>query len=134
MIESTAEQLPKTALGLTNDALIRVLHVDDDDDFLIISKRFLERQGSFQIETVSSVKEALQKIKQKKYDVIIISDYQMPEMNGLDLKELRAGENDAPFILFTGECREEIAMEALNFGADRYFNKNGKLSYQFDKE
>ena len=125
MIESTAEQLPKTALGLTKDALIRVLHVDDDDDFLIISKRFLERQGSFQLETVSSVKEAMQKIKQKKYDVII-SDYQMPEMNGLDLlKELRAGENDVPFILFTGECKEEIAMEALNFGADRYFNKNG---------
>jgi DNA-binding response OmpR family regulator len=125
MVESTTEQLPKTALGLTKDTLIRVLHVDDDDDFLIISKRFLERQGSFQIETASSVKEALQKIKQKKYDVII-SDYQMPEMNGLDLlKELRAGENNVPFILLTGEGREEIAMEALNFGADRYFNKNG---------
>ncbi len=105
--------------------MIRVLHVDDNDDFLIISKRFLERQGSFQIETASSVKEALQKIKQKKYDVII-SDYQMPEMNGLDLlKELRAGENDVPFILFTGEGKEEIAIEALNFGAYRYFNKNG---------
>jgi DNA-binding response OmpR family regulator len=125
MVESTTEQLPKTALGLTKDTLIRVLHVDGDDDFLIISKRFLERQGSFQIETASSVKEALQKIKQKKYDVII-SDYQMPEMNGLDLlKELRAGENNVPFILLTGEGREEIAMEALNFGADRYFNKNG---------
>jgi len=124
MIESTTEQLPKTALGLTKDALIRVLHVDDDDDFLIISKRFLERQGSFQIETVSSVKEALQKIRQKKYDVIV-SDYQMPEVNGLDfLKELRAEENHVPFILFTGEGREKIAMEALNFGADRYFNKN----------
>ncbi len=124
MIESTAEQLPKTALGLTKDTSIRVLHVDDDDDFLKISKRFLERQGSFQIETASSVTEALQKIKQKKYDVIIF-DYQMPEMNGLDLKKLRAGENDVPFILFTGEGREEIAIEALNFGADRYFNKNG---------
>ena len=66
MVESTAEQFPKTALGLTKDALIRVLHVDDDDDFLKISKRFLERQGSFQIETVSSVKEALQKIKYSK--------------------------------------------------------------------
>ena len=64
---------------------------------------------------------------------MIVSDYQMLEMNGLDLKELRAGENDAPFILFTGECREEIAMEALNFGADRYFNKNGKLPYRFEK-
>ena len=37
MIESTAEQLLKTVLGLTKDALIRVLHVDDNDDFLIIT-------------------------------------------------------------------------------------------------
>ena len=65
MIESTVEPLLKTALCLTKDTLIRVLHVDDDDDFLIISKRYLEGQGSFQIETASSVNEALQKIKQK---------------------------------------------------------------------
>lgn len=127
MVESTAEQLPKTALGLTKDALIRVLHVDDDDDFLIISKRFLERQGSFQIETASSVNEALQKIRQKPYDVIV-SDYRMFGRSGLEfLKDLRDSGNDVPFFLFTGECGKEIAIDALNLGADRYFNKNGNL-------
>ena len=127
MVESTAEQFPKIALGLTKDALIRVLHVDDDDDFLITSKRFLERQGSFQIETASSVNEALQKIRQKPYDVIV-SDYQMFGRSGLEfLKDLRDSGNDVPFFLFTGECGKEIAIDALNLGADRYFNKNGNL-------
>jgi len=126
MLESSAEQLQKTPVSLTPKTLIRVLHVDDDADFLKSSKRILEMQDSFQIKTALSVKEALQKIRQKPYDVIV-SDYQMPETNGLNfLKELRDRGNDVPFILFTGKGREEIAIEALNLGADRYFNKHGK--------
>jgi len=131
MIKSFPQQLPKTALGLTHEPLIPVLHVDDDEDFLIISKRNLEKQGSFQIETALSVKEALEKIGQKSFD-IIVSDYQMLGRSGLDfLKELKNSGNDVPFFLFMGESREEIAIEALNLGADRFFNKNGnpKLVY-----
>jgi len=126
IVESFAEQSQKTPVSLTPETLIRVLHVDDDADFLKSSKLILEMQGSFQIETALSVKEALKKIRQKPYDVII-ADYKMPETNGLNfLKELRDNGNDVPFILFTGKGREEIAIEALNLGADRYFNKNGK--------
>ncbi len=43
----------------------------------------------------------------------------MPGKSGLDfLKELRASGNDIPFILFTGKEREEVAIQALNLGAD----------------
>jgi len=126
MVKTVAKPSPKTNADPAKETLMRVLHVDDDDDFLIISKRLLELQCSFQVESVLSVKEALQKIRQKSYDVIV-SDYQMPETNGLNfLKELRDRGNDIPFILFTGKGREEIAIDALNLGADRYFNKSGK--------
>ena len=131
MVKIDDEPSPTTTVYPAREAVIHVLHVDDDDDFLIISKRFLERQGSFQVESVLSVKEALQKIMQKPYDAII-SDYQMFGRSGLDfLKELRDGGNDVPFFLFTGERREEIAIEALNHGADRYFNKNGDSEVLF---
>jgi DNA-binding response OmpR family regulator len=131
MIKTDAEPSPTTTVYPAREAVIHVLHVDDDDDFLIISKRFLERQGSFQVETVLSVKEALQKIMKKPYDAII-SDYPMFGKSGLDfLKELRDGENDVPFFLFTGERREEIAIEALNHGSDRYFSKNGDSEVLF---
>jgi len=124
MTETNSHQPSKTVLPPNKEQQISVMHVDDNEDFRIISKRHLEQHGSFQIETVSSVKEAKQKISQKQYDAII-SDYQMPEKTVLDfLKELRDNGNEVPFILFTGECREEVAIEALNFGADRYFNKN----------
>jgi PAS domain S-box-containing protein len=125
MLESSTEQLQKKPVNLTPESLISVLHVDDDADFLKSSKRIMEMQGSFQIETALSVKEALQKLGQKPYDVIV-SDYQMPETDGLNfLKELRDRGNDIPFILFTGKGREEVAIEALNLGADRYINKSG---------
>ena len=128
-----AKQLPTTNVDPAKETLMHILHVDDDDDFLIISKRFLDWQGSFQIEAALSVKEALQKLGQKSYDAII-SDYQMFGRTGLDfLKELRNGGNDVPFFLFTGERREEIAVEALNFGADRCFNKNGNYKAMYVK-
>ena len=124
MVKTTAKPSPKTNADSAKETMMHVLHVDDDDDFLIISKRLLERQGSFQVESVLSVKEALQKIRQKPYDAII-SDYQLFGRSGLDfLKELRDRGNDVPFFLFTGERREELASEALNLGADRHFNKN----------
>jgi PAS domain S-box-containing protein len=126
MPKSSAEQPQKTPVPLISERLIRVLHVDDDADFLKSSKRILEIQGSFQIEPALSVKEALQKLAEKTYDAIV-SDYQMSETDGLDfLKELRDSGKEVSFILFTGKGREEIAIKAINLGADRYFDKKGK--------
>lgn len=49
-----------------------------------------------------------------------------PKKTGLHfLKELREGNNEIPFILFTGKGREEIAIQALNRGVIRYFKKQG---------
>jgi DNA-binding NarL/FixJ family response regulator len=106
--------------------IIRVLHVDDDALFLDISRKILmEIDKRFEIDLAGCVDEAFKKIKQQKYDVIV-SDYEMPRKNGLDfLKELREQKNRLPFILFTGKGREEVAIKALNLGADGYFNKQG---------
>ena len=106
--------------------MIHVLLVDDDQGLLKSARQILELHGFFQIETALSVKEAKEKLEQKSYDVIV-SDYQMPEKDGLEfLKDLRGNRNGIPFILFTGKGREEVAVKALNLGADRYFNKTGK--------
>jgi PAS domain S-box-containing protein len=48
----------------------------------------------------------------------------MPGMDGLELlKTLRTSGNKIPFIMFTGKGREEVAMEALNRGANGYLQK-----------
>ncbi|PVX23961.1 MAG: hypothetical protein CW691_09215 [Candidatus Bathyarchaeum sp.] len=106
---------------------ILVLHVDDEPSFLDTTKQILEMKNpAIQVYAVSSVNEARQILKTKKIDVII-SDYEMPDETGIDfLKELRKTKTNIPFILFTGKGREEIAIEALNIGADGYLNKFGK--------
>lgn len=125
MAKSVVESLSEAVVDLTEETLIRVLHVDDEGGFLKAAKQILEMQGNFQVETASSVEEALEKIKNKTFDVIV-SDYIMPGKDGLQfLKELRANGNNIPFIMFTGKGREEVTIIALNLGADRYFNKIG---------
>jgi DNA-binding NtrC family response regulator len=113
-------------LQLTNtEGFLRVLHVDDDDCFLKVSKKILEMEGKIKVETATSVDEAFEKLNQFHYDVVV-SDYEMPGKNGLDfLEELRKIAKSPPFILFTGKGREEVAVKALNLGAFRYLNKYG---------
>ncbi len=110
---------------------IRVLYVDDEPYLLSIGKIFLEKSGDFFVETVGSADAALKLLKEKNYDVII-SDYQMPEMDGITfLKQLKRTGNNTPFIIFTGRGREEVVIEALNEGADFYLQKGGEPKSQF---
>ncbi len=111
---------------------IETLLVDDDQSFLEQEEIFLKKEDeNLQPDTVVSAEEALEKMENSNYDVIV-SDYQMPEMDGLELLEkVREQESDIPFIIFTGKGREEVAMEALNLGADRYLQKGGDPRSQF---
>jgi PAS domain S-box-containing protein len=107
-------------------SIIRVLHVDDDPSLLEITKFILlDMNGGLQIDQASSVDEGLNKLADRQYDVVV-SDYDMPMKNGLDfLRELRQRKNMVPFILFTGKGREDVAVTALNLGAEGYFHKQG---------
>ena len=102
------------------------MHVDDEPSIQEITKLvLLDLKGDFEIDQACCVNEALDKLATGKYD-IVISDYEMPQKDGLQfLKELRENNNEIPFILFTGKGREEVAIKALNLGADAYINKQG---------
>ena len=105
---------------------IRVLHVDDELGILQTTKQILEMDGVFIVTSVNSVNKALQLIEQQDFDVVV-SDYQIPEKDGLTfLAELREKKNNLPFILFTGKGREDVAVKALNLGANYFVNKLGK--------
>ena len=117
---------PMVELQLTDtECFLRVLHVDNDDSFLKVSKRILEMEGKIKVEMATTVYEAREKLKQFHYDVVV-SDYELPGKNGLQfLEELKKIAKGLPFILFTGNGREEVAAKALNLGAFRYLNKYG---------
>ncbi len=110
---------------------IRVIYVDDEPGLLEIGKLFLEIDGTFIVDTLTSASETLTRLNTQRYDAIL-SDYQMPEMDGITfLKQIRASGNKTPFIIFTGRGREDVVIEALNNGADFYIQKGGEPKSQF---
>ena len=115
--------IDSAALG--EEDSLHILHVDDDLCLLEVSKQILSDENNFEIELATSVDEAFKKMEKQTFDAIV-SDYEMPIKNGLEfLKELRTQKMGTPFILFTGKGREDVAVKALNLGADSYLNKNG---------
>ncbi len=115
------------------DLAINVLYVDDEDVLHEPVKLLLEMDGKIHVDIASSAAEGLEAIQSADYDAII-SDYQMPQMDGLEfLDRIRQMQIKTPFILLTGRGREEVAMEALNRGANYYFQKGGDLTSQLNE-
>jgi CheY-like chemotaxis protein len=111
--------------------MFSILYVDDEPMLLELARLFLEKTGDFCVDTVTSATEALDILSKTSYDCII-SDYQMPAMDGIVfLKTFRSKGNVEPFIIFTGKGREEVVIEALNNGADFYLQKGGDPKSQF---
>jgi PAS domain S-box-containing protein len=109
---------------------IRILYVDDEETLHEPVKQLLEISGGFTVETAKSAADILEGIEEGDYDAII-SDYQMPGIDGLEfLDRLRKKSISTLFILFTGRGREEVAIEALNRGADYYFQKGTDIASQ----
>jgi len=116
---------------------IRILHVDDEPADLEITRIFLRREAknSFEIAGALSAEEAMKKLENERFD-IVIADYKMPGMDGLAfLEALRKRRKYAhtPFILFTGMGNSGVAEKALEKGADRYISKAGNPASQCSK-
>ena len=113
--------------------MYKVLYVDDEPVLLEIVKIFLEKTKEFTIDVTTSVNDVLKSGKLKSYDAII-SDYQMPGMDGISfLKYVHTELGDIPFIIFTGKGKEEVVIAALNNGADFYITKGSDPRFQFDE-
>ena len=113
--------------------MYKVLYVDDEPVLLEIVKIFLEKSKEFTIDVMTSVNDVIKSEKLKSYDAII-SDYQMPGMDGISfLKYVHTELGDVPFIIFTGKGKEDVVIAALNNGADFYITKGIDPRFQFDE-
>ena len=109
--------------SLSANNRIRVLHVDDDESQLEMTKLFLEQlDDGFQIKSEQSPNAALRELEDGKFDCVVL-DFKMPEMNGIELTRIIRKESDIPIILYTGQGSEEVAEEAFSVGINDYIRK-----------
>ncbi|MFA4862087.1 response regulator [Methanoregula sp.] len=111
--------------------IISILLVDDEPLLLDVGRLYLERTPGITVTIAGSAAEALKLFSEESFDAIV-SDYQMPEMDGIAfLREVRHRSLAQPFIIFTGKGREDVVIEALNNGADYYVQKGGDPNAQY---
>ncbi len=114
-----------------HNRLLRLLYVDDEEGLREVTKLYLERAGDILVDTAESAAEAFAMMRKQPYDAII-SDYQMPVMDGVKfLKAVRASGMIVPFLLFTGKGREDVVIEAYECGANFYIQKGGESKSQY---
>jgi NADH-quinone oxidoreductase subunit E/NADP-reducing hydrogenase subunit HndA len=89
-----------------------ILVVDDEQIVLKSCERVLAPHG-YEVETTTSPKEALSLVKSKDFD-LVITDFKMPEMDGLELiRQIREAVPDLNIVLITGFPSQESIKEAL---------------------
>ncbi len=107
------------------DLNMKVLVVDDFATMRRILKNVLRQIGFKNISEAENGRDALSQLKKEKFD-LILCDWNMPEMSGLELLQaIRADDNlkDIPFVMVTAEAKKENIIEAVKAGVDSYIVK-----------
>ena len=107
------------------DTSISVLIVDDYKTMLRIIRNLLRQVGIYSVDEASDGVEALAKLREKTFG-LIISDWNMAPMTGLQLlQEVRSDETlrSTPFIMVTAESKTENVVAAKQAGVSNYIVK-----------
>ena len=107
------------------DMNINILIVDDYKTMLRIIRSLLAQIGFNNVDEAANGSMAMEKLKEKKYG-LIISDWNMEPMTGLELlKNVRANETTktVPFIMVTAESKTENVIAAKQAGVSNYIVK-----------
>lgn len=102
-----------------------ILIVDDSSAMRAFIISGLEDLGDFNFIEAKTGFEALKELPRKKY-ALIISDINMPDINGLELLNfIKTSENykDIPVLMISTETKEEDLNRALTMGANEYLTK-----------
>lgn len=103
--------------------MIKILLVEDDELLGYIIKEGMELIGGYDINWVNNPEDGLQAFDEYKPDVVV-SDIEMPGMNGLEMvKLIREKNREVPVILETCVSSSKTVMDAYALGIDNYIKK-----------
>ena len=107
------------------DLSMKVLIVDDFATMRRILKNIMKQIGFSDITEADNGKNALKALKSDKID-LVLCDWNMPEMAGIDVLNAVRADNDlkdTPFIMVTAEAQKENILEAVKSGVSSYIVK-----------
>ncbi len=123
--DRNGKSIPLVAGGHTK----RILLIDDDHQLLNLYQTYLELEG-YLCSRVSEVAWAFTHIQMSHYD-LVLTDFQMPVMNGIQLRrnlEYVGNGCCPPFVLVTGSLNQEIRRQALDSGFEAVLKKPHDLT------
>lgn len=107
--------------------ILRILLVDDDQEFLTIMSQRIKSWG-YEVLTVFTGREAIEMIKEKKADIVIL-DYKMPDIDGIaTLAEIRKLDERIPVLVFTSFPDKRSLAGTEKLGVSAYIPKYSVFS------
>jgi two-component system chemotaxis response regulator CheY len=109
-----------------SDFNIQILIVDDSHSMLRIIKKFFENNGFHHILEATNGIEALEIIQNENAIHLIVSDLNMPRMNGFELLKIVKKDTrtkNIPFVILTVEAIQRTMNKAIAMGVDSYIVK-----------
>src|SRR6202041_3505730 len=106
--------------------MAQLLIVDDERSICELLEISFRKQGH-KVEVATNGEAAKRRLASQMFD-IVVSDICMPDMDGVELlRYCKEVSPDSTFILVTGVPTIDTAIDAVNFGADRYVIKGDRL-------
>ena len=104
---------------------MRICVVDDERISLSIINAVLKRVNDYQVESFSSAKSALSRCQETTFDLVLV-DYQMPDLNGIEcVEQIRkvADYKYIPIVMLTADEARSLRLAAIRAGATDFLNK-----------
>ena len=102
---------------------LRILYMEDERGLARLLQKKMEKKG-FVVDIARDGEQGVLKLETEHYDILIV-DYNMPVMNGMEvIRTLASARRLPPTIMLTATGNEQVAVEALKWGAADYIVKN----------
>jgi len=121
------------SVGCGDTEGVRVLVVDDEPGVVAVASSYFEhRSDRFEVVTETSARAALDRLEAGDEFDCVVSDFEMPEMDGLQFKDaVHEVRSDIPFILFT--TRERELFEGAKADDEVDYLQKGGINGGFDE-
>lgn len=109
----------------TNSPKPNIMVIDDEELTQELIRHMLREINYGEIVVLGTCSKALSRLKQTpKHFNLIVSDWEVPGLNGLDfLKEVRKIDPDVPFLMVTGNSSKALVMNAIKAGVNDFLAK-----------